>query len=92
MEVASSLLDQGKLNMQTKMVCEQIALLHAGIYKKVSAGLPVAQTSFDRMTKLMKELRLVSESDEVAPETTGEENRYSGIGIIIRPGTKKAAV
>lgn len=92
MELARGLLNSKKLNIFTRAKCEDIALLHENIHKRVEMGLAVSRAVIDQRTRLLKELQLVDESESTAAEPVGQENRYSRIGIIVRPGAQKAAV
>ena len=90
MELAKGLLHARKLNTFTRMKCEQFAILHGGVHKRIDLGMDPSRAAVETMGKLMKELQLVDESDSTAPEPKGQENRYSRIGVITRPGTEKA--
>lgn len=83
-ELAKRLLDAGKLNSYTRSLCEQIALVHHQNYKRVAAGGLPTGTAVDRMNKLMKELRLVDESDTTAPPVDAQENRFKKFGVVTR--------
>lgn len=91
-ELAKGLLNSRKLNTFTRMKCEQLAIMHGTMHKRLTMGLAITASSQEAMGKLMKELQLVDESDSTAPEPAGKENRYSRIGIIVRAGTKKAEI
>lgn len=92
MELAKGLLNSGKLNSQTRMLCEQIAILHAANHRRYEMNLPISARSLDQIGKLMKELRLVDSSDTVAPASSGEENRFSRFGQIVRRGAEATII
>lgn len=90
MELAGALLVSSKLNVFTRAKCEQVAILHGQMRKRITQNQVVSASSIDAIGKLMKELQLVDESEAIAPVASGAENRFSRIGVIIRPGTQKA--
>lgn len=90
LELAAKLLNGRKLNDYTRHTCEMIGIQHAAIAKKLEYGQAVSAKSVDDLGKLMKELQLVDESKSTAPTASGTENRFSRIGLIIRPGAKEA--
>lgn len=91
MELAKALLNVKKLNQHTRSTCERIAILHAQVHKRVELGQNVPRATVEEIGKLMKELRLVDESDDTpAQGGPGTENRYARIGIITLAGTEKA--
>lgn len=90
LELAQSLLNSHKLNKFTQSTCETIAVLHAGVAKRLDMGLQVSAKAMADIGKLMKELQLVDESESSAPQTSGKENRYDKIGFILSSGTQKA--
>lgn len=90
LEIAQKLLAGGKLNTHTKSLCEQIGVIHSEQYRRLEHNLQVPQTSFARLEKLLKELRLIDDSDEAAPKESRSENRFSRFGVITRRGAKKA--
>lgn len=92
MELARGLLNSRKLNTFTRSKCEDVAILHQTIHKRVELGLQVSKTMIDARGRLMRELQLVDESESTAVAPIGKENRYSGIGVIVRAGTQKAAL
>lgn len=89
-ELAKGLLAARKLNNFTRMKCEQFAILHGQMQKKVAMHAQISTRALDTMGKLMKELQLVDESESVAPTESGAENRFARIGVVVRPGTEKA--
>jgi hypothetical protein len=89
-ELATRLLHSRKLNMFTRAKCEQIAILHGQMAKRVAMNQVISATAMDSIGKLMKELQLVDESESTAPAESRSQNRFARIGVIIRPGTQKA--
>lgn len=91
-EIATALLAGNKLNMHTKALCEQVGIIHGEIYQSVEFGRPVSAKKSERLEKLLRELRLVDDSDAVAAESEETENRFSRFGQITRRGAKKTAI
>lgn len=89
-ELATAFFNAKKLNSFTRLKIEQFAIMHENLHKRIVQGFTISTSSMDAMTKLMKELQLVDESQSTAPPEGGKENRYSRIGAIVRPGAKKA--
>lgn len=92
MELAKGLLNAGKLTEYTKMDCEQFAIMHAKVALSLERNLPVSAKIMEQMSKKMKEMQLVDQSDAVAAPSSGQESRFARIGTIILPGTKKAEI
>lgn len=82
-ELATSLLNSGKLNKFTQSTCETIAILEGAVAKRLELGLPVSAKAMADIGKLMKELQLVDESESAAPAPGGKENRYDKIGFVV---------
>lgn len=92
LELAVALLAAGKLNMHTKALCEQVGILHGEIYQAVEFGRAVPAKKSERIEKLIKELRLLDESDSTAAESGQAENRFAKFGKITRRGAKEATL
>jgi hypothetical protein len=90
LELTQSLLNSRKLNKFTQATCELIAIQHGAIAKRLEYNQVPSAKSIEAIGKLMKELQLVDESESTAPTPRGTENRFAKIGIIVRPGAKKA--
>jgi hypothetical protein len=91
-EFAKRLSESGKLNIQTKALCEQIGIIHGEQHRRMVQGLSVSAKSFERVAHLLKELRLVDDSDAAPPEKDQQSNRFARFGIIIRAGAQKAEI
>lgn len=89
-EVAGALLRAKKLNSYTRNKCELLAIAHGAMHKKISMNIAISASARDEISRFMKELQLVDESESVAPTASGSENRFARIGVIVRPGTQKA--
>lgn len=92
LEVATSLVDGGRLNIHTKALCEQIGILYGEQYKRIENGLPVSAKSQERLTKLIGEIRSIDE-DTVAPvRVSSKANRFEKYGTILHRGAAKAEI
>lgn len=91
-ELAQALLVASKLNIHTKAICEQIGYIHGDNHHRIDLGRPIPGKQQERYDKLLKELRLVDESETAAAEAGQDENRFARFGKITRRGAKKAAV
>lgn len=91
-ELARRLLDAGKLNMQTKALCERIGVLHGEIHKRIEFGRQVSATSLDRLGKLLAELQFIDSSERAAPQSPKQENRFTRFGVVVRRGAQKAEI
>jgi hypothetical protein len=90
--LATGLLNTRKLNTFTREKCELLAILHGKTAKRLELGQSISTKDIENMSKLMKELQLVDESESTAPEESAGQNRFSAIGVVLRRGTQKAEI
>lgn len=92
LSLTTGLLNTRKLNTFTREKCELLAILHGKTAKRLELGQSISTKDIENMSKLMKELQLVDESESTAPEESAGENRFARIGIPLRRGTEKAEI
>lgn len=92
LEMATSLVDGGRLNIHTKALCEQIGILYGEQYKRIENGLPVSAKSQERLARLIGEIRAVDESDVIPVSNAGKTNRFEKYGTILHRGAAKAEI
>lgn len=73
-ELARTLFDAGKLTLATKMLCEQVAVLHQQVFKRLAEGQMVPTNMSEKIQRAIMQLGIAENGPKIAgpKEKTGK--------------------